>query len=246
MGDRQAPLVEIFSSIQGEGPLVGCRQIFLRFAGCNLHCHYCDTPREIPDCCRWEKKPGSRDFQYLPNPLTPREVARRVQELNPALHHSISLTGGEPLLHTDFLLALIPLIGGSRQGIYLETNGTLPEMLSRVLTLVDTIAMDIKLPAVTRMAPCWPEHREFIRLARKKNIFVKMVVNEHVPPGELDEAISIIRNTADIPLVIQPVTLPEGQPGITPEKLLALQERALQRLKDVRIIPQTHKFLGQL
>ena len=39
----EAPIVEIFSSIQGEGLLVGRRQIFVRFAGCNLDCNYCDT-----------------------------------------------------------------------------------------------------------------------------------------------------------------------------------------------------------
>ncbi|MDX9694125.1 MAG: 7-carboxy-7-deazaguanine synthase QueE, partial [Methanothermobacter sp.] len=40
----RAPIMEVFSSIQGEGLLVGCRQIFIRFAGCNLNCKYCDTP----------------------------------------------------------------------------------------------------------------------------------------------------------------------------------------------------------
>ena len=38
-----APIIEIFSSIQGEGLLIGERQIFVRFAGCNLDCTYCDT-----------------------------------------------------------------------------------------------------------------------------------------------------------------------------------------------------------
>ena len=39
----KAPIIEIFSSFQGEGLLIGERQIFVRFAGCNLDCNYCDT-----------------------------------------------------------------------------------------------------------------------------------------------------------------------------------------------------------
>ena len=40
---KTAKIAEIFDSIQGEGPYIGYRQLFIRFCGCNLLCDYCDT-----------------------------------------------------------------------------------------------------------------------------------------------------------------------------------------------------------
>ena len=49
-----------------------------------------------------------------------------------------------------------------------------------------------------------------------------------------------------IPLILQPVTDREGGVTIPPKLVLELQELASRSLKDVRIIPQTHKFIGTL
>ena len=40
---------EIFTSIQGEGPYVGYKQLFIRLCGCNLNCSYCDTDFGVND-----------------------------------------------------------------------------------------------------------------------------------------------------------------------------------------------------
>ncbi len=106
---------EIFESIQGEGILVGVRQLFVRFAGCNLSCSYCDTPaaRSASDTCvdRIAKR-------VLRNPVSAAYVQSLVDR---SRVHSICFTGGEPLLHAEFISSL-----RKSRPFYLETNMSLP------------------------------------------------------------------------------------------------------------------------
>jgi organic radical activating enzyme len=55
--------VEVFCAIQEEGLNVGTRQIFIRFALCDWHCHFCDSAHtwNAPSICRIERSPGLRD-----------------------------------------------------------------------------------------------------------------------------------------------------------------------------------------
>ncbi len=146
-----APLIEVFSSMQGEGVLIGCRQIFVRFAECNLSCDYCDTPFHGGPTCQIEAEPGSGCFNSHDNPVSMAEITRLIshwQHVSNNVHHSIALTGGEPLLHADLLKHWLPEVV-SILPVFLETNGTLPAELEKVLPLLDWISMDIKGSAVT-------------------------------------------------------------------------------------------------
>ena len=79
---------EIFESIQGEGPYIGVNQLFIRFSSCNLHCEYCDT-----------------DFK---TDLKEYNIEDLLCEINKYENiHSVSLTGGEPLIESDFLYELL-------------------------------------------------------------------------------------------------------------------------------------------
>lgn len=243
-------MVEIFSSVQGEGPLVGLRQVFLRFHACNLACVYCDTPGSAcPPSCAIEGTPGRRDFLQAPNPITLGRIVALLDRWGggwPAIHHSISLTGGEPLLQCEILLDWLPVLR-SRLPIYLETNGMLHQALAGLIDLLDHIGMDIKLPSTSGHAELWDAHREFLKIARRKDVFVKTVVGDLTADWEIERACEIIASVdRSIPLILQPVTLNSGSVGISPLKALELQEIACGHLAEVRIIPQTHKFLGQL
>ena len=77
MAEPRADLIEVFSSYQGEGLFLGAKQIFIRFADCNLNCTFCDTPKDAV------KKDLSVD-----------EVLEEVMRIEAAsgTHHSFSIT----------------------------------------------------------------------------------------------------------------------------------------------------------
>lgn len=242
-------LVEMFSSIQGEGLYIGVRQIFIRFSGCNLNCDYCDTPYDSAPGFRVELPSGSGKFRFYENPVTASEVAGFCRELGLNNCHSVSLTGGEPLLHCEFIRELSQMLSGTGIKFYLETNGTLPDKLASIIDCIDIVSMDVKLPTSTGCGELWTNHREFLKIGRQKDIFVKVVVTRDTPDEEIINTCDVIRKVdLGIPLIIQPVESHQGFPGKKPsiEKIMRFQEIGLGFLDDVRIIPQTHKYMGLL
>jgi len=240
-------LVEIFSSVQGEGPYVGIRQIFVRFAGCNLHCAYCDTDYKFYPSFRVEDEPGTGIFSHRANPVDVETTVEIIKSFNIGKNHSISLTGGEPLLQTGFINRLIGLLKDTGLKFYLETNGTLPDELSGLISQIDIISMDIKLPSAAGNREMWDIHREFLRIASRKKVFVKVVVTGETSESEIIKVCEIIKSVHSmVPLVIQPVSAHRGYTGKSPSlaKLMKMQELALDFVPDVRVIPQTHKILG--
>ena len=238
---------EIFSSIQGEGLLAGRRQLFLRLCGCNLDCRYCDTDHGQRDVCRVESEPGSGRFHATPQPLPLGwllDLVRGWCGRLPGAHHSISLTGGEPLLCAETLIDWLPHLR-KLLPIHLETNGTMHLALERVIDHLDYISMDMKIPSTSGCTEhLWEPHRAFLQIAAASTVSVKVVVGDETSGEEIQQVCEIISEVApQTPLFLQPVSA-SGHVAVAAAHLMRLQEIASSRVADVRVIPQMHLMLG--
>ena len=182
----------------------------------------------------------------LENPVSPEAAAALVLSLAAVPGtHSISVTGGEPLEQAPFLSEFLELARRGALPIYLETNGLDTAGLESIISLVDIISLDIKLPSFCGGDDIFPAYRETLAVAVEKDLFCKIVVTAGTVPEEFDEAVALIARTDPrIPLVIQPVTPVRGSVPPSPTDLLEMAAAAASSLEDVRVIPQCHPVLG--
>ena len=222
----RAKVAEIFESVQGEGLYVGEKQVFVRFFGCNLTCKYCDTKL-------------TRFKEYDPKELFD-EI--KVYKDN---YHSISFTGGEPLLHNEFLKEVLKLTKASGFRNYLETNGTLPGELENVIEHIDIVAMDAKLPSSTGLGSFWEAHERFLRIASHKEVFIKAIICSSTKEEDLRFTIEMIRNVNKaVMLVLQPNSLENDE--LLSGKMESFRNICFQEKISTCIIPQIHKIIGLL
>ena len=121
-------LIELYKSVQGESSFTGVPCIFVRFAGCNLRCAWCDSEYTFT---------GGQ-------PFTEDEVVAQIEALAPC--PLVEFTGGEPMLHARELLPLMQRLLADERAAYtlmMETSGERP--LEEVPPAVHKI-VDVKCP----------------------------------------------------------------------------------------------------
>ncbi len=235
-----ANISEIFYSLQGEGPLLGKPFLFVRFGGCNLSCTYCDT--------KWSVKPnkictvsaGNSKKRYN-NPITIKQFQKILSSFN---FNYLTFTGGEPLLFSDFIEESLIFLKNKK--ILVETNGTLPNSLSKKLIQnTDYWSIDIKIYSTSGLR-IHKEHKKFLKnISNGKNIILKCVFSPLSSKKELEEAyetaLQVHKNNPGTVLIYQPLTQ-KGKItiGNNTDFINSLAEKGKM---DVRIIPQVHKIL---
>jgi len=145
-------------------------------------------------------------------------------------------------LHWQFIAEVADAIKNFGVKIFLETNGTLYNALEKISDAVDIVSMDIKLEQ-----NLFTQHEKFLRAAQGKDLYVKIVVTGETLIEEFLLAVDLIAAVdREILLIVQPVTPVNGICAASAEKILTFQAAALRKLKNVRVIPQTHKFINIL
>jgi 7-carboxy-7-deazaguanine synthase len=206
---------ETFDGIQGEGVYAGVPMSFIRLAGCNLRCAWCDTRYAYED---------GQDIT--------------VADINPQ-RRWVCITGGEPLLQQDELAGLILKLKHRGKLIEIETNGSIPPpswaftdlFLGEPVPMIDSWVIDVKLPSTGN--PSSPKViREWTEGIRPSDQ-IKLVVADR---DDLDEANYWMQSMPrGINMIISPVI---------PCEQSWLQEVAEFCMRhDVRFSLQIHKVI---
>lgn len=128
MLSKSYPVVEIFKSIEGEGIRTGYPTIFVRFAGCNLRCSWCDTD--------YSHKAEDGNLQ------TTTQILEQIFNLG---CKRVTFTGGEPLISGGEFIKFFQKNYGGLFDINIETNGSVD--ISEFAQYSTMFTLDYKCPS---------------------------------------------------------------------------------------------------
>lgn len=209
------PVVEMFNSIDGEGIRAGKLATFIRLAGCNLHCSYCDTPYAM-------RISDGKDMHID-------DICRRIQETG---YRQITLTGGEPLIHKESV-GLVRRLTFLGYEVNIETNGSIDiEPLLDIESMI--ITMDYKTPS----SGCENDMLLSNLLKLRECDVLKFVMGR----GDLSAVADVLRrNQIKAQVYLSPV-FGKIQPVELVEFLMGMDSGGMDT-RNIRIQLQLHKYI---
>ncbi len=209
-------VVEIFTSINGEGRRAGQLALFVRFQKCNLHCSYCDT--------RWANTDSAAYTELTEDEL--------YDEIKKSGIRNITLTGGEPLLQPEIGVLLHKLAADDALSVEIETNGSISiEEFSR-LKNPPLFTLDYKLSESGMEAYMKAENFAYL----KPEDTVKFVAGSRQDLERAREIIAVFQLTEKCSVYISPV-----YGAIAPAEIVEFMKQ--YRLNGVNLQLQLHKII---
>jgi organic radical activating enzyme len=235
---KQVRLNEIFTSIEGEGILLGTKTLFVRLSGCPLTCHWCDTPYALP------MESGD---------LTSTDDAKKLiaGNLQPNTY-KVSFTGGEPLAQHEAVSELAAFVRKLGVRTYLESACYDSVKFAKVLPEIDICKIEFKLrdsrAVEEKNYPTLLKNElECLELAvsNRKITYIKVVVTNSSSLKEFQDLVikifGMVHSSDIAGFIIQP-SHKIDEPSL--ETLFGFYDATCPFYKDVRIVPQMHKAIG--
>ena len=207
-------VIEVFTSISGEGPHAGGLSTFVRTAGCNLRCLWCDTPYALEF--------GAGEDVCV------QALVRRVSAMG--CRH-VTLTGGEPLA-ADGAEALVHGLLAAGHEVEVETNGSRP--IGPFLLDGCTVTMDWKMPSSGCSAMM-----DALNLRRLRSCdCLKLVLGR----GDLPVVLGVLRGVPAGGRVYLSPVFGQVEPAAIVEQMKALAAAGID-MANVRLQLQVHKLV---
>jgi len=231
-------LYEIFTSIEGEGLLYGTKTLFVRLAGCPFKCFYCDTKDAIPMNSGQEYTLG--------------EAKKMIEKSLAKNTYKVNFTGGDPLAQSEAVAELAKFVQIKKIPTYLESSCYDSTRFAQVLPSIDFIKIEFKTADSEfvdskHYSKLLENELECLKLAveSRKVTYIKVVVSAktELDPFKklLEKIFGIVSKSSLAGFIIQP-SYGIAEPSL--EQLLNFYDLVHAYYKEVRIVPQLHKFIG--
>ncbi len=230
----KANIIEAFYSAQGEGKYIGVAQVFIRLAKCPFDCPYCDTDT-------LEKEYFEINNHKYKNPVTASELSEIIiKEFGSGENfHSYSITGGEPLMHYEFVCELVEnLKKSSKAKLFLETSGLITKYFKELDNIFDIMSIDIKTHS-EKVLKNLPVLLESVKAVNKSDYYFKLLLPENNAKYIIDYTAEELSKYNVKNIIIQPV-----DSIISKDTIDYLYHIYYNKGIEARIIPQTHKILS--
>ena len=219
----------IYAGVEGEGVRIGTGQIFVRFQGCRLGCHNCDSKDTWAFKSSWER------------PLA--AVVEDIETLSEGESGWVSITGGDPLdiRHREGVIALLKILRQKGFRINLEAAGN--SIVPDIFDLCDHLAFDYKTPSTGVVT----DHRLILRLCREYGgkFQVKSVARDEKDIRSAYLARREVRQTLGSPLPFTWCLTPawEREEDFPQQRFENILEKNRRLGNPFRVIGQQHKWI---